>query len=36
MILGLSLALVSALGINLSGLFKARGPVAIERPVQAR
>jgi drug/metabolite transporter (DMT)-like permease len=36
MILGLSFALVSALGTNLSGLFKARGAVAIERPVQVR
>jgi uncharacterized membrane protein len=35
-ILGLSFALVSALGTNLSGLFKARGAVAIERPVQVR
>jgi drug/metabolite transporter (DMT)-like permease len=36
MILGLSFALVSALGTNLSGLFKARGAVAIARPVQVR
>ena len=36
MILGLSFALVSALGTNLSGLFKARGAVAIERPIQVR
>jgi drug/metabolite transporter (DMT)-like permease len=36
MILGLSFALVSALGTNLSGLFKARGAVAVERPVQVR
>jgi drug/metabolite transporter (DMT)-like permease len=36
MILGLGFALVSALGTNLSGLFKARGAVAIERPVQVR
>jgi hypothetical protein len=33
-ILGLSFALVSALGTNSSGLFKARGAVVIERPVQ--
>jgi drug/metabolite transporter (DMT)-like permease len=36
MILGLSFALVSALGTNLSGLFKARGAVAIARPIQVR
>jgi drug/metabolite transporter (DMT)-like permease len=36
MILGLSFALVSALGTNLSGLFKARGAVAIPRPIQVR
>ena len=36
MILGLGFALVSALGTNLSGLFKARGAVAIERPIQVR
>ncbi len=36
MILGLSFALVSALGTNLSGLFKARGAVAIARPVEVR
>jgi drug/metabolite transporter (DMT)-like permease len=35
MILGLSLALVSALGTNLSGLFKARGAV-LARPVRVR
>jgi drug/metabolite transporter (DMT)-like permease len=36
MILGLGFALVSALGTNLSGLFKARGAVAIARPIQVR
>jgi drug/metabolite transporter (DMT)-like permease len=36
MILGLSFALVSALATNLSGLFKARGAVAIARPIQVR
>src|ERR1700686_3212610 len=32
--LGLSLALVCALGTNLSALFKARGAAALARPVQ--
>jgi len=36
MILGLGFALVSALGTNLSALFKARGAVAIARPIQVR
>ncbi|MGI8571082.1 MAG: hypothetical protein ACR2L9_00380 [Solirubrobacteraceae bacterium] len=36
MILGLGFALVSALGTNLSGLFKARGAVVIARPIQGR
>lgn len=36
MILGLGFALVSALGTNLSGLFKARGAVVIARPIQVR
>jgi len=36
MILGLGFALISALGTNLSGLFKARGAVAIARPIQVR
>jgi len=35
MILGLGFALVSALGTNLSGLFKARGAV-LARPIQVR
>jgi hypothetical protein len=35
MILGLSLALVCALGTNLSSLFKARGAV-LARPIQVR
>jgi hypothetical protein len=35
MILGLSFALVSALGTNLSGLFNARGAV-LARPIQVR
>ena len=36
MILGLSFALVCALGTNLSSLFKARGAEALPRPVQMR
>jgi drug/metabolite transporter (DMT)-like permease len=36
MILGLGIALVCAVGTSLSGLFKARGAVAITRPVQVR
>jgi drug/metabolite transporter (DMT)-like permease len=36
MMLGLGFAMVSALGTNLSGLFKARGAVAIARPIQIR
>lgn len=36
MILGLSFALVCALGTNLSSLFKARGAAALPRPVQVR
>ncbi len=36
MILGLSLALVCALGTNLSSLFKARGAAGLPRPVQVR
>jgi hypothetical protein len=35
MILGLGFALVSALGTNLSGLFKARGAV-LANPIQVR
>ena len=36
MILGLSFALVCALGTNLSSLFKARGAAAVPRPVRVR
>jgi drug/metabolite transporter (DMT)-like permease len=36
MILGLSFALVCALGTNLSSLFKARGAEALPRPIQMR
>jgi hypothetical protein len=36
MVLGLSFALVCALGTNLSSLFKARGTAALPRPVQVR
>ncbi len=35
MILGLGFALISALGTNLSGLFKARGAV-LAKPIQVR
>jgi len=36
MILGLSFALICALGTNLSSLFKARGAAALPRAVQLR
>ncbi len=36
MTLGLTFALVCALGTNLSSLFKARGAVSVARPVQVR